>query len=151
MNSCGCGRPIFVILSVASTPERFKNGGVLKQSQKPSVLHQTLRVLEWDKLCNSVSSFASTSLGRESIRVSSLSPFKFSSFSAVICSVFSFFICCFGSAQEQLWSLNQTYKESLRLLDETNAALEMRKHGGCVMDFSSIDVVLVGFLILCFI
>ncbi|KAJ9679870.1 hypothetical protein PVL29_021700 [Vitis rotundifolia] len=112
MNSCGCGKSIFMIVSVASTPERFKNGGILKQSQKPSVHHQTLRVLEWDKLCHSVSSFASTSLGRESTRA-------------------------------QLWSLDQTYQESLRLLDETNAALEIHKHGGCTMDFSTIDAVLV--------
>ena len=40
--------------------------------------------------------------------------------------------------------MNQTYEESMRLLDETNAAVEMHKYGGCAMDFSGIDVVLVS-------
>lgn len=31
----------------------------------------------------------------------------------------------------------------MRLLDETNAAVEMQKHGGCSLNFSSVDVVLV--------
>ncbi|KAK9292513.1 hypothetical protein L1049_020486 [Liquidambar formosana] len=43
----------------------------------------------------------------------------------------------------QLWSLNQTYKESMKLLNETNAAVEIRKHGGCSLDFGAVDVVLV--------
>ncbi|KAJ7965199.1 DNA mismatch repair MUTS family protein [Quillaja saponaria] len=77
-----------------------------------SVHYDSLRVLEWDKLCDSVASFASTSLGREATKA-------------------------------QLWSLNQTFEESLRLLDETNAAVEMHKHGGCRLNFGHIDVVLV--------
>ena len=41
MNSCGCVKPIFLIVLVASTPEWLKNGGILKQSLKPSIHHQT--------------------------------------------------------------------------------------------------------------
>ncbi|PQQ08980.1 endonuclease MutS2 isoform X1 [Prunus yedoensis var. nudiflora] len=83
------------------------------QSHKISQAHyDSLRVLEWDKLCDSVASFARTSLGREATKA-------------------------------QLWYLNQTYEESLRLLDETNAAVEMLKHGACSLDFSGLNVVLV--------
>ncbi|XP_015932174.1 uncharacterized protein LOC107458479 [Arachis duranensis] len=43
----------------------------------------------------------------------------------------------------QLWSLNRTYEESLRLLGETNAAVEMNKHGSCRLRFGHVDVMLV--------
>lgn len=46
--------------------------------------------------------------------------------------------------QTKLWSLNQTYEESLRLLNETNAAVEMHKHGSCRLDFGHIDAALVS-------
>lgn len=36
--------------------------------QKSSVLSDSLRVLEWDKVCDSVASFAGTSLGREATK-----------------------------------------------------------------------------------
>lgn len=40
---------------------------------EPSIARfQSLRVLEWDKLCDSVASFAGTSLGREAAKVSSV-------------------------------------------------------------------------------
>ena len=45
--------------------------------------------------------------------------------------------------KEQLASLDQTYEESLRLLRETNAAVEIRKFNNAIMDFSSIDVFMV--------
>uniref|UniRef100_A0A7N0ZUY8 DNA mismatch repair proteins mutS family domain-containing protein n=1 Tax=Kalanchoe fedtschenkoi TaxID=63787 RepID=A0A7N0ZUY8_KALFE len=77
-----------------------------------SVQLDTLRVLEWDKLCHSVSSFATTSLGRD-------------------------------ASKAQLWSLDQTYDDSMRLLAETNAAVEIQNHGGCSLDFSSINPLLV--------
>lgn len=48
--------------------------------------------------------------------------------------------------QAQLWSSNWTYEESLRLLDETNAAVEMHKHGGCSLDLSGVDLNLVSAL-----
>ncbi|KAK3042812.1 hypothetical protein RJ639_001085 [Escallonia herrerae] len=76
----------------------------------PSVLLDSLRVLEWDKVCDSVASFAGTSLGQDATKA-------------------------------QLWSLGQSYTESSRLLEETNAAVEMHKYGGCTMDFAGIDVV----------
>ncbi|KAM3729572.1 hypothetical protein ACB098_12G022600 [Castanea mollissima] len=85
---------------------------ITKHKSLSSVHSNSLRVLEWDKLCDSVSSFATTSFGREATKA-------------------------------QLWSLNQTYEESLRLLEETNAAVEMYNHGGCRLDFTGIDVVLV--------
>ncbi|KAL0546625.1 hypothetical protein IC582_016537 [Cucumis melo] len=77
-----------------------------------SIRLDSLRALEWDKLCDSVASFARTSLGRQAIKA-------------------------------QLWSSNWTYEESLRLLDETNAAVEMHKHGGCSLDLSGVDLNLV--------
>ncbi|XP_047320146.1 endonuclease MutS2 [Impatiens glandulifera] len=83
-----------------------------KHVDKSSVLTSSLNLLEWDKLCESVSSFAGTSLGRE-------------------------------ASKAQLWQLNHTYEDSTRLLGETNAAVEMHKHGDIVLDFSSIDIALV--------
>lgn len=80
--------------------------------KNPRVVYDSLRVLEWDKLCHSVSSFARTSLGRE-------------------------------ATLTQLWSINQTYQDSLRLLDETNAAIEMQKHGSCSLDLTGVDLSLV--------
>ncbi|KAF4347435.1 hypothetical protein G4B88_029907 [Cannabis sativa] len=89
------------------------NQSVLTQEENNSgVYYDSLRVLEWDKLCDCVASFARTSLGREATKA-------------------------------KLWSLNQNYHESLRLLDETNAAVEMLKHGGCSLDFTGVDVLLV--------
>ncbi|XP_016509116.1 uncharacterized protein LOC107826629 isoform X2 [Nicotiana tabacum] len=80
-------------------------------SNRPSILVDSLRVLEWDKLCDSVASFAGTSLGKIALK-------------------------------EQLGYLNQTFEDSLRLLEETNAAVEMNKYGA-MMDFNGIDIELV--------
>ncbi|PNY17743.1 mutS2-like protein, partial [Trifolium pratense] len=44
--------------------------------------------------------------------------------------------------QDQLWSQNRTYEESLKLLEETNAAVEMHKHGSCRLHFGHIDAML---------
>ncbi|KAJ4726784.1 putative DNA mismatch repair protein MutS [Melia azedarach] len=84
----------------------------ISNDKKSKVIHDSLRVLQWDKLCDSVSSFARTSLGRQ-------------------------------ATQWQLWSVDQTYEDSLRLLDETNAAIEMQKHGGCSLDLTGIDLLMV--------
>lgn len=46
--------------------------------------------------------------------------------------------------QDQLWSQNQTYEDSLKLLEETNAAVEMHNHGSCRLHFGHIDAMLVG-------
>ncbi|KAH0688149.1 hypothetical protein KY284_018702 [Solanum tuberosum] len=99
---------------------RFKVHGFLNKplesssgpaSNQPSVILDSLRVLEWDKLCDSVAAFAGTSLGKEALK-------------------------------EQLGYLNQTFEESLGLLEETNAAVEMNKYGAMV-DFNGIDIELV--------
>ncbi|KAH0691645.1 hypothetical protein KY289_019003 [Solanum tuberosum] len=99
---------------------RFKVHGFLNKplesssgpaSNQPSVILDSLRVLEWDKLCESVAAFAGTSLGKEALK-------------------------------EQLGYLNQTFEESLGLLEETNAAVEMNKYGAMV-DFNGIDIELV--------
>ncbi|XP_038685837.1 endonuclease MutS2 isoform X3 [Tripterygium wilfordii] len=79
---------------------------------KSKVHCDSLRVLEWGKLCESVASFAGTSLGHEATKA-------------------------------QLWSLHQTFQDSLRLLDETNAAVEMHKHGACRLDFAALNLALV--------
>lgn len=45
------------------------NQSVSFQNQtKSSVHHDSLRVLEWDKLCDCVASFARTTLGREATK-----------------------------------------------------------------------------------
>ncbi|KDP46010.1 hypothetical protein JCGZ_14917 [Jatropha curcas] len=86
------------------------------REKKQDVYYDSLRVLEWDKVCDLVSSFAGTSLGREATKA-------------------------------QLWSLNKSYEDSLRLLQETNAALEMHKHGACRLDFIGMDLQLVKYAI----
>ncbi|XP_059304422.1 uncharacterized protein LOC132056304 isoform X2 [Lycium ferocissimum] len=89
----------------------FLNKPLDSNSNQPSVVLDSLRVLEWDKLCDSVASFAGTSLGKEALK-------------------------------EQLGYLNQTFEDSLGLLEETNAAVEMNKFGAMV-DFNGIDIELV--------
>ncbi|CAJ1970580.1 unnamed protein product [Sphenostylis stenocarpa] len=44
---------------------------------------------------------------------------------------------------DQLWSLNQTFEESLALLEETNAAVEMHKHGTLRLHMGHLDAMLV--------
>ncbi|XAR52127.1 hypothetical protein NMG60_11020036 [Bertholletia excelsa] len=104
-----CGRSLAQFKSRACLGNRLPV--LRKGTEKSSVVHDSLRLLEWDKLCDSVASFAGTSLGKEATKA-------------------------------QLWSLSQSYEESMRLLEETNAAVEMHKYGGS-MDFSCIDIVLV--------
>ncbi|XP_065861465.1 uncharacterized protein [Euphorbia lathyris] len=90
---------------VSSTPNS-------QRSNLSAIHYDSLRVLEWDKLCDLVASFAGTFSGREVIKT-------------------------------QLWSLDANYEESLRLLKETNAAIEMHKHGACGLDFTGVDLSLV--------
>nr|GEZ94409.1 DNA mismatch repair protein MSH3 [Tanacetum cinerariifolium] len=70
------------------------------------------KVLEWDKVCDSVASFAGTSLGKQ-------------------------------ATKHSLLRLN-SFHDSLRLLAETNAAVQMHNHGSCIMDFHSIPIPLVN-------
>lgn len=46
--------------------------------------------------------------------------------------------------QEKLWSLDQNFDESLKLLDETEAAIKMLQHGSFCLDLSSIHISLVN-------
>ncbi|KAL3524499.1 hypothetical protein ACH5RR_017333 [Cinchona calisaya] len=94
-----------------------RNQERVEEKETAAIVLDSLRVLEWDKVCDSVASFAGTSLGKQ-------------------------------AAEEQLWSLNKTYEESLRLLEETNAVVEMYKYGA-VMDFVGIDSSLVQSAIQC--
>ncbi|XP_076930477.1 uncharacterized protein LOC143595323 [Bidens hawaiensis] len=84
----------------------------IQTTNKSAVVETTLRVLQWDQLCDSVASFSGTSLGRQATKA-------------------------------ELWCLDQSYQDSLRLLAETNAAVQMHNHGSCIMDFTSIDTALV--------
>ncbi|KAL8148491.1 uncharacterized protein LOC141708320 isoform X1 [Apium graveolens] len=80
-------------------------------SDQPDVVHNSLRLLQWDKVSHSVASFAGTSLGKQ-------------------------------ATEAQLRSLNKSYEESLKLLQETTAAVKMHNNG-CSMDFTAIQVHLV--------
>ena len=77
---------------------------ITKHKSLSSVHSNSLRVLEWDKLCDSVSSFATTSFGREATKVSlslslSLSLKLCFKFSMNVSSLFSFFfLCVLGTA-----------------------------------------------------
>ncbi|KAM7499852.1 hypothetical protein LguiA_024266 [Lonicera macranthoides] len=95
------------------SPPSLPKDTINQQLSSSSVIHtSSLRVLDWDKVSDSVASFAGTSFGKQSTKA-------------------------------QLWNLNRTYGESLRLLDETNAAVQMHNYGGCIMDFSGLDLELV--------
>lgn len=41
--------------------------------------------------------------------------------------------------QEQLWNLDNAYEDSVRLLEETKAAVEMHKYGA-MMEFTGVDI-----------
>ncbi|XP_072955624.1 uncharacterized protein [Typha angustifolia] len=78
-----------------------------------SVVNDSLKLLEWDKVCDAVSSFAGTVLGREATKemlwdVEALS-----------------------------------YEESKKLLEETAAAVELINYGAGGVDFTGVDTVLV--------
>ncbi|KAK8324116.1 hypothetical protein V6Z12_A12G278400 [Gossypium hirsutum] len=90
----------------------FKVSSSMDHHNLSKVKSNSLRVLEWDKLCHSVASFARTSLGRQATKA-------------------------------QLWSLDQTFQESLSLLQETNAAILMHNHDSFILDLTSVDLALV--------
>ncbi|CAL5213703.1 unnamed protein product [Lathyrus oleraceus] len=99
--------PLTTINKLKHTQHRHRQTFVVA-----SIHHDSLRVLEWDKLSDLVASFTTTSLGRHALK-------------------------------DQLWSQNQTYEDSLKLLEETNAAVEMHNHGSCRLHFGHIDAMLV--------
>ncbi|KAK1286142.1 DNA mismatch repair protein MSH7 [Acorus calamus] len=89
---------------------RFRSAATPHRS---SVALDSLRLLGWDKLCDSVSSFAATSPGR-------------------------------SAAKEKLWwSAGTSYEESVSLLSETSAAVEMLKYSPSSLDFAGVDLDLV--------
>ncbi|KAK6250833.1 hypothetical protein SCA6_004838 [Theobroma cacao] len=104
-----CGYPMSII---RKRNVYFKVSSSIEGHNQSRVKYDSLRVLEWDKLCDSVASFARTSLGRQATKA-------------------------------QLWSLDQTFQESLRLLQETNAAILMHNHGSFNLDLTSVDLALV--------
>ncbi|KAG8381075.1 hypothetical protein BUALT_Bualt06G0084400 [Buddleja alternifolia] len=53
-----------------------------------------------------------------------------------------------GNPSEQLWNLDKAFEDSVKLLEETNAAVEMQKYGA-MLDFTGIDVSLVETAIKC--
>ncbi|GFP88763.1 endonuclease muts2 [Phtheirospermum japonicum] len=87
------------------------SGNYSSNRDQPTVVLDSLRVLQWDQLCDCVASFAGTSLGRQ-------------------------------ATKEQLWNLDKAYEDSIKLLEETEAAVEMLNYGA-MMDFTGIDVALV--------
>ncbi|KAL1557727.1 endonuclease MutS2-like [Salvia divinorum] len=100
------------LIAAAASGDSSVNG-----DDHPSIVLDSLRVLQWDQLCDCVASFAGTSLGKQ-------------------------------ATKDQLWNLNKTYQRSTRLLEETNAAVEMHKYGA-MADFTGIDVALVETSIKC--
>ncbi|ESW13347.1 hypothetical protein PHAVU_008G188400 [Phaseolus vulgaris] len=102
--------PVVPVITINKWKQRHMQR--LRQRVSASIHHDSLRVLEWDKVCDLVASFATTSLGRQALK-------------------------------DQLWSLNQTFEESLALLEETNAAVEMHKHGTLRLHLGHLDAMLV--------
>ncbi|TKY56408.1 Endonuclease MutS2 [Spatholobus suberectus] len=108
MLSCALTMSVFPVITVNKWKQRHRHSPRVSAS----IHHDSLRVLEWDKLCDLVGSFATTSLGRQALK-------------------------------DQLWSLNQTFEESRALLEETNAAVEMHKHGTLRLHLGHLDAMLV--------
>ncbi|GLU21356.1 hypothetical protein SLE2022_375010 [Rubroshorea leprosula] len=102
----------FPIRIVRKANLSFRASSKADEHQSRSVKYDSLRILEWDKLCDSVASFARTSVGRQATKA-------------------------------QLWSLDQTFEDSLRLLDETNVAILMHNHGSFNLDLTAVDLALV--------
>ncbi|KOM48112.1 hypothetical protein LR48_Vigan07g181600 [Vigna angularis] len=102
--------PVVPVITINKWKQRHLQR--LRQRVSASIHHDSLRVLEWDKLCDVVASFATTSLGRQALK-------------------------------DQLWSLNQTFEESLALLEETNAAVEMHRHGTLRLHLGHLDAMLI--------
>ncbi|KAJ4954954.1 hypothetical protein NE237_011737 [Protea cynaroides] len=79
VSSAQFGNSIAVItyaFPAARSSARFRTKALFRQlhsnsndlAKKSTVLHDSLRVLEWDKVCDFVASFAGTSLGREATK-----------------------------------------------------------------------------------
>ncbi|WOL06224.1 hypothetical protein Cni_G14956 [Canna indica] len=71
--------PISIFVSIAAAPRRLSRFRVRAQRaplllgpgnrhQRPSALSDSLKILEWDKVCDAVASFAGTALGRDATK-----------------------------------------------------------------------------------
>jgi len=59
--------PVVPVITLNKWKQRHRQR--LRQRVSASIHHDSLRVLEWDKLCDVVASFATTSLGRQALKV----------------------------------------------------------------------------------
>ncbi|KAL2317545.1 hypothetical protein Fmac_031421 [Flemingia macrophylla] len=140
MLSFGITIPVFPVITISKWKQRHRHS----QRVYASIRRDSLRVLEWDKLCDLVASFATTSLGRQALKVPFpdlphyvwFGPLKFVKWNEMMLPLIGLF-------KDQLWSLNQTFEESLALLEETNAAVEMRKHGSFRLHLGHLDAMVV--------
>ncbi|PKA64181.1 DNA mismatch repair protein MSH1, mitochondrial [Apostasia shenzhenica] len=80
---------------------------------KSSAISDSLRLLEWDKVCDMVSSFACTPLGREAAKA------------------------------QLWATTDLSFEESKKRLEETSAAIELLNYGAGGVDFAGIDVMTV--------
>ncbi|KAK8958055.1 hypothetical protein KSP39_PZI000727 [Platanthera zijinensis] len=106
-------RKPYPLFKTRATLRQLKPAAGENNNSKSAAVSDSLRLLEWDKVCELVSSFAGTQLGRETSKAQLWS-------SPELC-----------------------YEDSRMLLEETSAAIELINHGGGGLDFAGIDVVLV--------
>ncbi|KAK8963529.1 hypothetical protein KSP40_PGU005971 [Platanthera guangdongensis] len=106
-------RKPYPLFKTCSTLRQLKPAAGENNNSKSAAVSDSLRLLEWDKVCELVSSFAGTQLGRET------------------------------SKAQLWYSPELCYEDSRMLLEETSAAIELINHGGGGLDFAGIDVVLV--------
>lgn len=102
----------------------------------PYEVTDTLKILEWDKLCDAVAAFSGTSLGRDATKVS-LPLFSWS-VGRVCRTVISSWV-----SQAQLSHVDVSFEESNKLLEETAAVVELINYGAGGLDFAGVDTVLV--------
>ncbi|KAG2391640.1 uncharacterized protein HKW66_Vig0125990 [Vigna angularis] len=67
--------PVVPVITINKWKQRHLQR--LRQRVSASIHHDSLRVLEWDKLCDVVASFATTSLGRQALKVPFFSLFSY--------------------------------------------------------------------------
>ncbi|KAL0923700.1 hypothetical protein M5K25_007767 [Dendrobium thyrsiflorum] len=109
-------RPYFSPLKPRAAIQQLKpasGDGHKAHNSKSAAICDSLRLLEWDAVCDLVSSFAGTQLGRETVKAQLWSAVELS------------------------------YEETKMRLEETSAAIEFINYGSGGMDFAGIDVLLV--------
>ncbi|KAI0520580.1 hypothetical protein KFK09_008056 [Dendrobium nobile] len=109
-------KPYFSPLKPRAAIQQLKpvsGDGHKAHSSKSAAISDSLRLLEWDAVCDLVSSFAGTQLGRETVKGQLWSVAELS------------------------------YEETKMRLEETSAAIEFINYGSGGMDFAGIDVLLV--------